>query len=354
MPPEIRAARPTFTVDGQAKPELSGGLVELRVEESTAGLYSCEATFANWGPAGRGTGYLLFDRRTLDFGKELVVDVGGDELFRGRISGLEATFPEGRPPTLTVLVEDRLQDLRLPPKRAIFQDATAADVFTQIANENHLQPDVDVSGPTYKHLYQMDRSDLAFLRERAQLADAEVWVDERTLKVRTYAARGAGTATLSYGSDLREFTVTADLADQVAEVRVYGWSHDDKEASRGTAAASALGSELGSDQSGAAILTRTTPGRFLDVVSNLAPETNEVAQQYAESLFKQRARRFVVGRGLADGTAKLRAGMKLTLQGLGPLFSGDYHVTEVRHLFDQVKGYRTEFAVERPGIGTAS
>jgi phage protein D len=354
VPPEIRAARPAFAVDGQPKPELSGGLVELRVEESTSGLYSCEATFANWGPAGGGTGFLLFDRRTLDFGRELVVDVGGDELFRGRISGLEGAFPEGRPPTLTVLVEDRLQDLRLPPKRHVYEDATAADVFTQIANENRLQPDVDAPGPTYRHLYQMDRSDLAFLRERAQLADAEVWVDERTLKVRTYAARNAGSVTLSYGSDLREFTVTADLADQVAEVRVYGWSHEDKDASRGTATDSALGAELGSGESGASILARTTPGRFLDVVSHLAPETNEVAQQYAESLFKQRARRFVAGRGVADGAAQLRAGVTLTLQGLGPLFSGDYHVTEVRHLFDQVKGYRTEFAVERPGIGRAA
>jgi hypothetical protein len=36
------------------------------------------------------------------------------------------------------------------------------------------------------------------------------------------------------------------------------------------------------------------------------------------------------------------------------MFSGEYYVSEVEHLFDGVSGLRTEFAVERPGLGGAA
>jgi hypothetical protein len=44
-------------------------------------------------------------------------------------------------------------------------------------------------------------------------------------------------------------------------------------------------------------------------------------------------------------------GTNLTLKGLGTLFEGTFYVTAARHLFNPKTGYRTWFAVERPGIG---
>jgi phage protein D len=354
VPADLKAARPSFTVGGQAAPSLSGGLVSLLVEESTAGMYTCEATFANWGAASSSaTGFLLFDRRTLDFGKEVVVDVGGDVIFRGRVSALEAAFPEGRPPTLTVLVEDRLQDLRMNRHTETFVDKTDADIFQQVAQNNGLTPDVDISGPQHKHVFQHEVSDLAFLRERALAADAEFWMEDTTMKVRRRAARGTDSLTLVYGSDLREFTVAADLADQVSELRVTGWDVSGKQAIKESADDSTLGAELGSDESGSSILA-TALRRRVETVVDKVPNTTDEAKAYADSLYRHRARRFVVGHGVCIGNAKLQSGVKLTLQGLGPLFTGDYYAAQVRHVFDEVKGYRTEFQAERAGVGRAA
>jgi phage protein D len=44
-------------------------------------------------------------------------------------------------------------------------------------------------------------------------------------------------------------------------------------------------------------------------------------------------------------------GRRVSLEGVGPLFSGNYLVTESHHLFDYQGGYRTAFEVERPGLG---
>jgi hypothetical protein len=58
---------------------------------------------------------------------------------------------------------------------------------------------------------------------------------------------------------------------------------------------------------------------------------------------------------VADVTSQLLVGTKLEVLEVGPLFSGKYYVTEVRHLFSlDMRGIRTEFTVERPGLGQAS
>ena len=82
-------------------------------------------------------------------------------------------------------------------------------------------------------------------------------------------------------------------------------------------------------------------------------EDDQEAQSTADAYFKMSARRFVVGHGLAETDLNLRVGSYVNLTGLGPMFSGKYYVTEVRHMFDRRRGLRTEFTSERPGIGQA-
>ncbi|HEX6186400.1 MAG TPA: hypothetical protein VFZ44_21090, partial [Pyrinomonadaceae bacterium] len=63
------------------------------------------------------------------------------------------------------------------------------------------------------------------------------------------------------------------------------------------------------------------------------------------------ARRFVVGRGIGETHARLRVGSYVELDAVGKLFNGKYYVTEVKHVFDLMRGIRTSFKVERPGLG---
>jgi uncharacterized protein len=83
------------------------------------------------------------------------------------------------------------------------------------------------------------------------------------------------------------------------------------------------------------------------------PLSEPEARTMAEARYRQRARRFLRGSGMADGNAAIRVGTTLDLKGLGNLFDGKYYVTLVRHTFDLRDGYRTAFEVERPGIGGA-
>lgn len=348
------AARPAIKLDGQANASLSDGLMNVMVEETTAGLYRCEATFGNWGTSSGGVGFLYFDRSVLDFGKPFAVTAGADDtaaqLFSGRIMGLEANYPQTRPPELVVLAEDRLQDLRMTRRTRTFEDVSDEDVMQQIASQHSLRTDFDIDGPTYRVLAQVNQSDLAFLRDRARAVDAELWLADDTLHVQARGRRDEGSIELTYGQGLIAFSVLADLAQQRSALTVSGWDVAAKETIEHEATASVIQSELNGFQGGGQVL-ETAVGIRAERMVHTVPFTLQEAQAQAEAQYRRMARRFVTGQGAAEGDGRIRVGAYVTMAGLGPLFNGRYFVTAVRHTFDQQQGFRTHFQVERPGLG---
>ena len=346
------SSRPTVHVSGEESTKLRAGLNSLLIAENTSGLYRCEASFCNWGDVNQTADFLYFDRRLLDFGKTFEIKRGDSTLFNGKIMGIEAHYPSGQTPQISILAEDRFQDLRMTRRTRTFVDVSDGDVFNQIANDHGLSPSVDVNGPTYKVLAQVNQSDLAFMRERARTIDAELWMDGNTLNTKTRSNRNGGSLQLTRGSNLREFKVLADLATQRTSVAVNGWDVSSKSGLQFEATASAISSELNGDSSGVSIL-QSAVGQRKEALVHTVPLNSQEAQAVADSYFKMSARRFVVGRGTAETSGSLRVGTKVELLNLGTLFSGKYYVTEVVHLFDSRKGLRTEFRAERPGIGSS-
>lgn len=349
---QLQSARPTISIGGQDQPPLQGALLRLQIVKTCQGLYHCEAVFDNWGSKNNGIGFLYFDRSLLEFGKALEIKLNGESLFSGRIMGLEAIFPEGAAPTIAVLAEDRFQDLRMTRRTRTFKDVSDSDVFSQIANDHGLTPQVQVSGGTHKILAQINQSDLAFLLERCRAIEADLWMDGTDLHVQG-RSRSQRPLSLTYGGALREFNVLADLAGQRTSVTASGWDVAGKSAIAVESTDSVVSAEIGGDTSGASVLRRAI-GERKENLAHSAALTSQDAQAVAESYFKISARRFLVGHGVAATDARLDAGAQVDLHGLGPLFSGKYWLAEVCHIFDLENGMRTTFTAEKAGLGTAS
>lgn len=352
--PGLYSARPKIKVDGQEQAALADGLLNLLIEETVEGLYRCEMTLGNWGTnSSGGVGFLYFDRALLDFGKPLEVALGaadaGATVFKGRVMGLEGRYPAGRSPEISVLAEDRLQDLRMTRRTQMYEEMSDSDIASQIASRHGLRASVDVSGPTHKAIAQVNQSDLAFLRERARAIDAELWVDGDELHLQSHSSRRSEPVALSYGRRLQEFAVLADLAGQRTSLAVTGWDVSAKEGITYAADESAVQPELEGQTGGGAAL-RQALGERKDQIAHAVPFTDAEAQQAAKAAYCRIARRFLTGAGMCEGDGRIRAGSFVQLSELGPLFDGKYYVTEARHLFDQRTGYRTQFRVERPFI----
>jgi phage protein D len=347
--PPVKGARPSIEIEGQRDATLTSALMSLLIVDGTDGLARCELTFGNWGGPER-AGFQHFGRDRLEFGKALKVTLEASTLFEGRITAITAKFPDGGPPQVGVCAEDRLQDLRMTRRTRTFADASLADVLRRIAGDHGLQAEISASGETYKLLAQVNQSDLAFARDLARREDAQVWVEGTTLKAAQRPRRGGRTLELAWAGPLREFDVSADLAHQRTTLIGAGWNVADKQAAKHEADESAVRSELNGGDGGASTLKRAFGDRA-DTLAHGVPASGAQARALAEASFRHLARRFVVGRGVADTKPELRVGAKLNITGVGRLFQGEYTVTDVAIRYDAAGGLRTEFMCDRPAIG---
>lgn len=351
----LYSATPSFSLDGEVDDRLNGLVVSLRVSETTSGLSNAELVAHNAGTVDGGSGYLYFDRSAVDYGTRLTIEAGagdrGGPIFDGLVSAIRGEFPAEGTPRVGILAEDRGNDLRMTRRTRTFEDQTDAAIIERIASDHGLTPDVVLDGPTHRVVAQLNLSDLAFIRQRAQLLNAEIAIEGDTLSVRRREDRGGEAIVLSYRQNLREFTVTGDLAQQRTGVIVSGWDVSAKEAIESSAGASVVQGELEGLTSGSALLERAFGARA-EHLAHLTPSTIEEANAYAEAEFSRMARRFVSGEAVIDGDARVAVGRTVELAGVGPLFDGPYAVVEANHLFDVGLGYRTTLTVERSGVGS--
>lgn len=349
--PALYAATPVVSVAGGSEGLLSASLDDLAVSEGTDGMVACEARFQNVGARGADPAYQFFDREVLDFGAEVQITAGGGSgegtIFAGHVTGLRAEFAQRGGASITMLAEDRLQDLRMTRRTRTFEDVSDAEAFEQIAGDHRLRSDVDLPGPTHRVIAQVDQSDLAFVRARARRVGAEVWVADDTLHVARRTSRRKSKVVLSNRQNLREASIGADLAGQRTSLSVGGWDPATKQAIDVRADVAALASERAGGGSAGAELLDQAFGERADRVVHTVPLGPDEAKAVAEGHFLAMARRFVSGEVVADGDARIRVGTQVELVGLGPWFSGVYDVVGTQHLFDLASGYRTHVRVER-------
>jgi phage protein D len=281
----LAATSPVFAVGGSVKGELARDLLRLEIEESTDGLKRLDARFtavANTDDPATGTiGYV--DGAILDFGVTLRVSLGPPDtervVFEGRISMLEACFGDAQAPQVRVLAEDALMDLRMTRRSKTYERMSDAEIARAIASEHGLRDDVAADGPTYDVVQQLHQSDLAFLRDRARLLGAELWIADGTLHMATRANRTATSVTLVQGNQLLGATVRADLAHQRTEVRVTGYDAGRREPIDETAGSDVVDGEISGGRSGPAVLrvafgertARRAPGRARRCCAARAP-----------------------------------------------------------------------------------
>src|SRR6185436_18108086 len=110
-----------------------------------------------------------------------------------------------------------------------WENKSDAGLAEAIANDHGLTPAATAPGPTYDVVQQWNVSDLAFLRERARLIQAELWVQDDTLHFKNRGARGGNQLTLISGNELIECQLRADLAHQRTGAAVSGYEASKRE-----------------------------------------------------------------------------------------------------------------------------
>jgi phage protein D len=258
------------------------------------------------------------------------------------ITGLEAVFPREAPPELVVLAEDIFQQARMERRTETYDDVSIADIAQQIAQNLGLQPVVDGFSDRIGTHVQFNESDLAFLRRLLRHYDGDMQVVGSEMHVAPRSQVQRGSVTLELHGQLREARILADLAHQVTGVSITGW--DVSQGARIQVSSQGANAEPGSGTQGSGILERAIGSRQHHVQHiNVTNDTE--AQALADSIYDDRARRFVTIEALADGNPSIRVGTHVDIRGVGR-FENIYYVTQARHTYTTQSGYATEFEAE--------
>ena len=329
----------------------------MTIEDAVSSSAQCTARFSNLRPRqGQGVEYKYFGLDDFNFGRRLTVWQGVPSnllyrLFEGRIHLIEGAFDADAPPEVLVQAEDAFQEFRMRQRTRIFEDMTDAQMIQQVAAEHGLARDIQLGGVQTVHgrVAQLNQSDYAFLLDRVMAAGADMWMDQNTLVVSDQAVPGTPEA-LVYGVDLVSFDVRADLRRQATALGVSGWSIHAKQSIARSASESDLPPDGSGARSGGRVLEEAF-GQRLDTYVDAVPDNDADAKSLAVAYHRRQSSEFVTGQGIAVNVPGMRAGRRIELQGLGPLFSGAYQITRVRHVFDRQRGLRAEFDVRRARIG---
>jgi len=352
----VYSAIPTVMVDGQFNDKVTAQLLSMRMHEHEAGMSDLELRFSNFGSFQGGLADQVFEDGTiLKLGAALIVYAGDvsspTEIFRGKVTALEAIFPSNGPPELVLLAEDALQGARMQRSTKNWDNTSLSAIVGAVASSLGLTPVTSGLDSTIGSEQQFNESDLHFLRRLLARYDADLQVVGTELHATPRSQAQRNTIELDMNSQLHEVRLLADLAHQVTQITTTGWDFNQGQTVSATSQTTALGP--GAGQTGTGWLSQALSTRS-EQISQFATLNQTDAQALVDAEYAQRTRRFVVARGVAEGNPTLRVGSSLNLTGLGPRFSNTYYTTAAVHRYDTEHGYQTEFTAECAYLGAGS
>lgn len=286
-----------------------------------------------------------------------------EDVFLGEITGVQASFPNGGMPSMTIVAHDYLNRLTRGSYARGFGPLADALVAAILSAENLLIPAIDpviaaastaltVVNVIFKGTgtKQEGESDLDLLKKIAATYDADFWVDGHTMYLSRFVKEYTPRLTLTWGESLMDFSPRISTVGQVASVSMkftlrevplsflvtVGWDFD-----REALVVSVLPGEAAA---GAKAVSGPAYTIVDQPISSPADIANSALVIYRELRNKLNNR--LTASGSTIGDPRIRANAVIRLEGLGPDFSGNYTVKSAVHTID-ASGYRTSFEARK-------
>lgn len=272
-------------------------------------------------------------------------------LFTGEVVAMETSFTDDGGARLVLRGYDKSHRLHRTRRTRTFLNQSDSDVASRIAQGAGLRPRVDVTPGVHEYLCQRNQTDWEFLTERAREIGYELGAGNGSLAFRRAGADPlAGIPqTVTLGADLLTFRARATSAEQAARTTVRDHDPRLKQDVLGTAPMPQEENRPG-DPGLAARSVALSFGTSEDVDTNgtfsLPPQAMKRAQARRDHL----AGVAFEADGTCYGNPALVPGGKVTIEGIGRRFSGEYVLTTVRHVFNARgegarAGYVTRFTI---------
>jgi phage protein D len=272
-------------------------------------------------------------------GAKLTVGLYGedDPLFAGEVTAVELARTGDGAATARVRGYDVTHRLRKRQTLRVMERVTAAAVARALTADLGVTVDGG-SGPALARVVQHRQHDFDLLVEVAARTGHLVALDGTTLRLATLDGFGPGIP-LAYGYNLYEAAVEANLERVAGSVAALGWDAEAAEQVRAVA---------GTPRSGRRIEFAVPDSAEFSLVEHPAATADDVGAA-AQLALDVRTASSVVLRGVAAGDARIRAGARIDVTGMGDDVDGRYVVCQAVHRVD-ADGFQTTFSTEPPAL----
>ncbi|MEQ8464592.1 VgrG-related protein [Coleofasciculus sp. E1-EBD-02] len=359
-------AEPILEIDGQlASKALIDDIIEIAVEESLhlPGMFTL--VIKNDYFPGRSEDQTWRHAGLFEIGKTIKIGFGSSTtearefeeeernyILEGEITAMECHFTRDSEAPMIIRGYDISHRLWRGRYNRSFQNMTDTDIVNKIAGEVGIPTGtIDETGGPYGYgdingsngyVFQENQTNLEFLRDRAARNGFEFFVQDGKLNFRK--PKVDESLELKWLKDVHSFQVRVSSAEQVSEVEVRGWDYSQKRSIVETANRGQVHTknDYGNGASTSTSFKGKPPTPKMILVDQPVFNATE-ARTLAQAVCDELGGEFVHADAKAEGNPKIRPGRVIKLSDLGK-YSGEYYVTETRHLFDE-RIYTTEFTI---------
>jgi phage protein D len=270
-------------------------------------------------------------------------DVLEEYLIEGEITGIEVSFNEKSEAPIIVRGYDISHRLHRGRHNYSFLNMSDTEIVKDIATRTGITLNrIDNSSQKHEYVFQENQTHMEFLRERAARIGYELFVQDNKLNFCKPASQSS--LQLKWLDDINSFKTRITTAEQVKSVEVRGWDYKQKKAISETAESEKVVTKTGNKLGSAAIdkFNLKEPSKI--TVVDQPVSTIAEAKAMAQALCDELGGEFVYADARSEGNPKIRPGRVVTINGLGDRYSGQYYVTETRHIYSR-RVYYTEFSV---------
>lgn len=270
------------------------------------------------------------------------------EVLVGEITSLIPQFRRNSDDILVVKGHNQLLRLNRGKVTKAFLEMTDSDILNEIASLSGLGTDIEVVGSERLFMVQNNQTNMDYLLKMAKKYDCRIWIEDGTLMFKKVESGDSADVVLEVGKTLLDFYPVMDTASLITKIEVRGWDNEAGEVVLGTAGVGDITNIIGGSTVGNQIVEDSFGERMEQITDTTIIDT-ESADQMALDLLTQNSMEFIKGAGNCEGNYNIRAGKMIELKEIGGSFEGKYYTVGVKHIFNSVTGYTTNFEVVRNG-----
>lgn len=255
-------------------------------------------------------------------------------VFKGIITKHAIQSNKAKASTLIIEAKDKAVKLTIGRKNQNFTDKTDNEIIEAIAKKSGFAAaDLDLADTSLKHteMVQYNVADWDFIVSRAEMNSLLVLTDNNKLVIKKPDSGQQPFTEVTYGKEVMEFSTELNGQFQVKEVKSHSWNYKDQKVEDSEPASIQFNEngntkgETFADAFGVKEFNLNHPGNL---------KTAELKSWSDAWLLKNRMAKNT-GVIKVKGSAEIKPGHVIKLNGFGKRFNGNVIVTGVRHLYDK-------------------